>query len=150
MELGHVFNCPRHPKVYCLDEHGNTCVLCKEFYKRQEKEIQEEKRNTQEAIVAAALANRAENSLAGKSKWGNKLPKAGDVARSAANKAREASKVTEARQHQNNNMENACKGPKGAKPAILQATQDGTPNKALKAGKEKTNGKSKLRIQRDR
>lgn len=124
--------------------------MCEEKWKREEKENQDQNRIIQEAIVAAALANRAETCLAGKAPWGNKLPTAGQVAKTAALKAREASKMAQAQQNPNVKAWMARKRAKGAKPAKTKETQDHTVNEAPEAEQEKTKCKNRLRIQRGR
>ena len=126
-----------------MDEKGQTCVLCQEKWKREEKQLEEENRILQQAIVAAALADKTENCKAGKAQWGNKLPTAGQLAKTAALKARE-----NAKQNQNGKAEKPWKGPKGAKPARFSEAHDSTVKEVPKPEPEKTRGKNKLRIQR--
>ena len=78
-----------------------------------------------------------------KAQWGNKLPTAGQLAKTAALKARE-----NAKQNQNGKEEKQWSGSKGAKPARFAEVHDRKVKEAPKPDQEKTKGKSKLRIQR--
>lgn len=145
-----MYKCPRHPWAYCIDEDGETCVLCEQFHKRKEMEIQKENRLIQEANVAAALASRAGTCKTGKAEWGNKLPTAGKLARTAANKAREDSKATNIGGCQKRKGEKAWKGAKGAELPNHAATPNFKDVQAPNVEQDKAKGKPKLRIQRGR
>lgn len=118
-----MYKCPRHPWAYCIDEDGETCVLCEQFHKRKEMESQKENRLIQEANVAAALASRAGTCKTGKAEWGNKLPTAGKLARTAANKAREDSKASINGGCQNRKGEKPGRGPKEQSCRIMRQRQ---------------------------
>lgn len=145
VKLEHLYNCPRHTSVYCKDRDGQTCVQCAKKWQREEQEIQNHNRLIQEAVVAEALANRAESIQAKKPQWGSKLPKAEKLAKTAAQKAREVAKTTEVQEDQGGRIEKARKGAKGATLAKLQGLGE---NHVSKAEPGKTKGKKGLRIQR--
>lgn len=130
-----MFNCALHPRVYCIDKQGKTCVLCVEAERRSENDHVKGKRREREAEVAAALAARADTFAAARGRWGDKLPTVNKLARTAANKAQQASKMGNAKNMGDSKAEKGWKGMAEAK---------------LKAEKDKSKANPKLRIQRGR
>lgn len=141
VKLKHLYKCPRHPSVYCKEQDGQNCVQCLKRWQGEEQEIQAHNRVRQEAIVSEALANRGETLQPGKAQWGQKLPTAERSAKTAAQKAREAMKRTDA-------LTSPWQGAKGAKMAKHQDQKNTRLDEPLDAKSGKAKGKKELRIQR--
>lgn len=112
--------------------------------------MKEENQIIQEAVVAAALANRADTCKAGKAQWGNKLPTAGTLAKTGALKAREALKAMDAGNNENGKVKTPWKGARGGRIAKFAQTPNIKDDEAEIVEQERKKGKPKLRIQRGR
>ena len=141
VKLKHLYNCPRHPNVYCKDKEGQNCVQCVKKWQREEQEIQAHNRARQEAVVSEALANRGETLQPGKGQWGQKLPTAEKSAKTAAQRAREAMKRTDV-------SNGPSKGAKGAKMGKHQDQESTRVDQSLDSKSGKKKGRKDLRIQR--
>lgn len=150
VEMGHVFNCPRHPEAYCIDKEGETCVLCEEAERRFERTQIKAKRRVRETEVAAALAARADPLTAGKVRWDDKLPTLNKLAKTAANKAQQASKTTDTQETRITKVDRVWKGAKGGKQVKIQQAKEMRADETPKAELDNAHANPRLRIQRGR